>query len=391
MTARKFWTQCHWLLGITAGSLLLLIGLSGAVLAFREEVLDLLNPGGRHVAARAAPTATPDAFLRALSVQLPHERVGTLALYAEPGRAARAILEPRRGERRGDTVYLNPYDGELLPALQGAAFFEFAESLHRWLLLPREPGRIAAGVLAIGLLLLSLSGLYLRWPRDWRQVAAWWHVDRRLDGRALWRRLHLVAGTACLVMYVALTATGLFWSFDAVRDPVSAWLGEPRTPRATAPRPTAVTSSDTSDTSTPKRAPALASVDVAWRAFERAAQPGGWSEAIVRVPTSAKASILFTWMDTAPAHERARNRMTVRAETGEIAKDERHAAKPLGARALAAVYPLHMGSLFGLPGRIVMFLAALMLPAFTVTGWWLYLGRRKLARQAAAKRLARAA
>ena len=40
---KKIWFQLHWLIGISAGTVLVLIGLSGAVFSFHEEVLDWLN------------------------------------------------------------------------------------------------------------------------------------------------------------------------------------------------------------------------------------------------------------------------------------------------------------------------------------------------------------
>ncbi len=55
-----------------------------------------------------------------------------------------------------------------------------------------------------------------------------------------------------------------------------------------------------------------------------------------------KAPILFTWLDTSPTHERARNRTTIKADSGEVVKDERYGAKAVGGRALAAIYPLHI-------------------------------------------------
>ncbi|MDZ4359838.1 MAG: PepSY domain-containing protein, partial [Variovorax sp.] len=53
---RRVWFQIHWFIGITAGSVLVVIGLSGATLSFRAEITDLLNP---IPAALAAPLAPP--------------------------------------------------------------------------------------------------------------------------------------------------------------------------------------------------------------------------------------------------------------------------------------------------------------------------------------------
>ncbi|WP_198083588.1 sulfite reductase flavoprotein subunit alpha [Variovorax sp. E3] len=381
---RQLWFQLHWFVGITAGTVLIVIGLSGAVLSFREEIIDALNPHGRHVPVQAVPVLTPPQLLAAVRQAWPERQVGTLALFAEPGAAARVIFAPPKGERRGEAVYLDPYAGTALPPLVGAGFFEWVESLHRWLLLPREPGRVATGVLAIGLLLLSLSGLYLRWPRralDWR---AWLTFDPALKGRSFLWGLHSVAGTCALLMYIVFTASGLYWAFDALRDRVDAMAGYPRVAATaqqarTAPRVRNMARDD------------AGAVDVgpAWAAFERQArETGGWSEVILRVPSGAAPSVLFTWLDVAPPHERARNRMTVRLPGGEVTQDERHADKSAGGLFLAAIYPLHMGTYFGLPGRIVMMLAALMLPVFSVTGWLLYLDRRRKKRAVRAERAA---
>ena len=42
--SRQLWRPVHWLMGIAAGKLLMLIGLTGAMLSFREEVTDWLKP-----------------------------------------------------------------------------------------------------------------------------------------------------------------------------------------------------------------------------------------------------------------------------------------------------------------------------------------------------------
>lgn len=235
-TLRQAWFQVHWFIGITAGTVLVVIGLTGALLAFHEEILDLINPGVRQVAPLAGPMLTPQQTVDAVQRAGRSERISSVAVQAEPGGSARVTFVPRPGERRGDVVYVHPYSGAVLGELQGHGFFEWIESLHRWLLLPREPGRVVAGVLAICLLGLSLSGLYLRWPRNPLRWRTWLTFDTALKGRSFLWGLHSVIGTWALVMYVALTATGIYWCFDAVRDTVDGWAGQKR-PRGWPPLP----------------------------------------------------------------------------------------------------------------------------------------------------------
>lgn len=438
---RQVWFQLHWFIGITAGTVLMLIGLSGAVLSFREELIDVINPGARQVAPQALPVLSPPQLLAAVREQYGPRQTGTLAVFAKPGAAARVIFAAAQGERRGETVYLDPYSGKALPTVSGAEFFEWVESLHRWLLLPRAQGQLATGVLAACLCFLSLSGLYLRWPRrvwDWR---AWFTFDPALKGRPFLWGLHSVAGTLALLMYLIFTGTGMYWAFDVVRERVDGWAGEvrmaARPPRAGGAAPTGAMPAPGSAGSTPAVAATAGSVtptrgaasapagsaspapttslvspapvaprvrnaprgdaaafDIqpAWAGFERSAQAtGGWSELILRVQTEGRPSVLFTWLDASPAHERARNRTVVSLPGGEIVQDERYAAKLAGGRFIAAIYPLHMGTYFGLPGRILMALAALSLPLFGISGWMLYLDRRRKKRALQAERAALAA
>lgn len=54
---KQLWFQLHWFVGITAGTVLIVLGLSGAVFSFHEEILDWLNPALR--ACRRAATRRP--------------------------------------------------------------------------------------------------------------------------------------------------------------------------------------------------------------------------------------------------------------------------------------------------------------------------------------------
>ena len=371
---KQVWFQLHWFIGITAGTVLVIIGLSGATLAFKDELLDLLNPGVRHVAVEARAPLTP-AQLGSIAAAEHGQRVASITMYAEAGAAPRLFFAPKNGQRRGASIYVHPYTGATQPALAGAAFFEWTESLHRWLLLPRDPGRQVAGALALCLLGLALSGLYLRWPRrplDWR---TWLTFDPALKDRSFLWNLHAVAGTWCLVVYVALTLTGLYWSYDVVRDNIDAWAGKP--PRvAQAP----------GKQGPPKEKKQAAAVDIslAWSSFQQHA--AGWTLASVRMPVRAGEAVQFTWLASDAPHERARSRLSISPADGQVTENEPYSQQGLGSRLVNIIYPLHMGTYFGLPGRIIVTLASLGLPLFAITGWMLYLGRRKAKRAVQAQR-----
>lgn len=372
---KKLWFQLHWFVGITAGTVLIVIGLTGAILAFREEVLDWLNPGVRNVAAQSAPVLAPPQIAQAARLLHPHERVASIILYDTPGSSARVGLAPAPGERRGETIYLNPYTGAQLPPLQYEGFFEWVESLHRFLLLPREPGKMVSGTLAFCLMGLALSGLYLRWPRrvfDWR---TWLTFDTRMKGRSFLWGLHSVVGTWVLLVFLMFTASGVYWAFDPVRDMVDGWMGTLRPPReAAAAKPKAAK---------PPKAEA-ADLTLSWATFQQTAP--NWQMVFLRPPERASQPIQILWVAKNAPHVRARGRMSINQHTGELLKNEPYADMPLGARLQSTIYPLHIGTYFGLTGQAIVFIAALALPGFAITGWMLYLNRRKQKRGALAER-----
>ena len=372
---KKLWFQLHWFVGITAGTVLIVIGLTGAILAFREEVLDWLNPGIRNVAVQSAPVLAPPQIAQAARLLHPDERVASIILYDVPGSSARVGLAPAPGERRGDTIYLNPYTGAQLPPMHYEEFFEWIESLHRFLLLPREPGKVVSGTLAFCLMGLALSGLYLRWPRrmfDWR---TWLTFDTRMKGRSFLWGLHSVVGTWVMLIFLVFTASGVYWAFDSIRDMADGWMGTRRQPReAVAAKPKAAK---------PPTAEA-ADLTLSWATFQQTAP--NWHMAFLRPPERATQPIQILWVEKNAPHVRARGRMSINQQTGELLKNEPYAAMPLGARLQSTIYPLHLGTYFGVTGQIIVFIAALALPGFAITGWMLYLNRRRQKRSALAER-----
>lgn len=201
---RAVWLQLHWFVGITAGTLLAVIGLTGAIMAFEDELLDVLNPGVMTVDAEARPRLQPELLLQAAQRVRPGERAVSIVLEADPGSTVLVRFAALQGERHGPDVRVHPYTGAVLPALRFEAAFNWVEELHRWLLLPRAPGRLVLGILALCLVGLALSGLYLRWPRKPANWRTWLTFNTSLRGRSFLWALHAIAGTWALVAYLVV-------------------------------------------------------------------------------------------------------------------------------------------------------------------------------------------
>ena len=235
LSTRNILFQLHWFLGITAGLVLAVMGVTGALISFEGEILAAINPGVVTVAPGRTPPLPAPVLIDRITAQVPGIRIGRLIVDSDPGRAATVTYTIGK-EKRGkggerQRRFVDPATGQILGEARGEGFFETVENLHRWLALPGHGngiGRQITGFAALSLIFFALSGLYLRWPRrplDWRN---WLVLDLRKTGRNLYRALHAVIGGWVLAFYLISAGTGLWWSYGWYRDGVQYLLGTER-------------------------------------------------------------------------------------------------------------------------------------------------------------------
>lgn len=374
----KNWVyQLHWFLGITAGVVLVVVGATGGLMSFEKQIMEAISPGIVTVDVRddVAPLS-PDTILARFRAAHPGVWVEQITLAAEPGRSAIIRVASADRNKRAEPIYVDPYTGVELGSVRGQAFFSTVLELHRWLLVPREEGgsnigRQITGFSAIALVYFALSGLYLRWPRrplNWRN---WFRIDFSLKGRSFYWALHSVVGTWVLVVYLLLALTGLSWSYSWYKTGLSVVLtGE-------APKGGERNKRDEGSKELPKSVPA---VDTAWQSFLNKTA-SHYKTAAISIPKKSGDDFSITYISPEALHDRQRSTMSV-AESGEITKHQPYKpVEPLGKRIYQSMYELHVGDWFGLPGRIINMIASLLMPLFTITGFLLYIDRRKKKKQ----------
>ncbi|MBK6548721.1 MAG: PepSY domain-containing protein [Arcobacter sp.] len=70
--------------------------------------------------------------------------------------------------RRGESIYLNPYTAEVLPQIEGKDFFMFFFKLHRWLTFEGDTqwiGKNAVALATIACIILTIGGVIVYWSR----------------------------------------------------------------------------------------------------------------------------------------------------------------------------------------------------------------------------------
>ena len=92
---RNFLFQIHWFLGITAGVVLAIVGLTGGMLAFEQEILRLMNRGVITVAPPSLPQLSPADMLARIATSSPGKRIASHVRETIAGGA------PARADRDG--------------------------------------------------------------------------------------------------------------------------------------------------------------------------------------------------------------------------------------------------------------------------------------------------
>ena len=342
----------HRWLGLTVGLVLAVQGTTGALLAFRPELQVAMAPA--YVLADAARLPLADVVAHAERDAAPGQALRFIAWESSDG-----AYEVRYGGEGGDATWLvDPATGERVARPWGDAAFWTIERVHRTFALG-DAGHWITFAAAIALLALVALGIVLRLPMR-ESLGRWLSPRSPAAGLPRWRKLHAVAGTWLLPLFLLTALTGLFWASDAYRNLLLKLAGQPPRP----PRPAVME---------PPVRP-LPALERALTTFAATAPDA--SRVVFQVPRDAQAGIELRYLAPDAPHDRAFG--TVRLTTeGALVAHEPFAAQPAGKRALAYVYPLHSGSWLGVPGRMLMMVSAATMPALFAIGLYLWLGARR--------------
>lgn len=376
---KKILFQVHWFVGITLGTMLAFSGLTGGLMAFGPELTDLLS--GAYTKIEAQPSKLSAAALYAkISEANPEKKVTELMLYEDPQRLARVQFAAPPGPMgptgpRPETRFANPYTGELSPAKplgRGVELFmSFLRDIHQghW----SGPGtisKIAATLVGLGavfLFLMALSGLYMRWPRGVaaRKWRTWFKINPKLKGRAFLWNLHTVLGTCVFLVYLVIAHSGAFqngemsWYGNSVRAMVGLEPMAEGGPPGGGP-----------EMGGPPANGGVGGPSTGAGPFGGPAMPP-WPQGVSVIYMNDQSYIdadavaidaRSTWLNPA---------------TGAEAAVATPVPKSFGEKLAANNQIIHEGRIFGKAGVLIVMLAALCMPVFYISGWMMYLERRR--------------
>jgi len=363
---RRVILQLHLIVALIAGVFIVLQGLTGSIMAFEPELSLLQHWRIAHVRPHGVPE-TLEEIGNAVRKTSPNGDISGYVLPDRPDLSYQVMVDRQ-------LVYVDEYSGQVLGRVNGGMdFLGFVHQLHLRLAL-LDKGRVVGETTVrwstLAALFLLISGAYLWWP------SKRFGVTGSARTAKFWFDLHNSFGIVSLVFILLLVVTGLVISFEAQTTPFLYRISHSQPP----PRPRLQVATIPGRTPiTPDQALAIA----------RAAVPGATPLFII-VPHGNQAYQIFSHYpeDRTPA---GRTRIAIDPYSGVILMliDSRRA--PAGYRLVNLNRALHTGDVLGIPSKVVVSLASLIMPLQLLTGLVLWTKRRPTETKASAVANSRAA
>lgn len=362
MSFRKFLTKIHLFLGLSIGLLFTIISLSGALYSWEPELSRIAYK--QDVDAQDIPFVSISQIRNTLQKNFPEGDFRT-ALYRDRESSIEVLLYAP------GTYYLaqlNPYTAELIHLQDmNKGWLNGIKKLHRNLLLGNVGREIVHWVTLLALPLL-ISGLVIWWPiRGWpgksNFLIIWYSSPKRKN-----RDLHTILGFYSTWILIFAIITGIYWGFSAVSETIKQLSGENKI------------NWDSPHSEPPDTGQFAVNDDVLNRLIADYHKTFSESEVRISIPHEKDDPILLSVIEPKKGinainhyyHDQYNGKRIEGHFPDGLSKEKSAFQKING-----MVYDIHFGSILGLPGRILVFLAALIAASLPVTGFIIWSGKRK--------------
>ena len=231
---RAVWWTLHRWIGVGLAVLLVPIAVSGALLVWHDHLYAVIHPG--RYAVTGTQMMQPSAYLASAGPALAGAAQPAAVRFPESEGwpvivMARGAPRAEGGPPRIINVYLDPPTARVLDVVDfRASLIGWLHRFHENLTIPEYSGRAIVGWVGVGMLILSLTGIWLWWPRNgaflpglrWRRAAQ------------TTTNLHHLLGFWISIPLAVVSFTGIYLGFPQTARQVMSSIA-PMTPQG--PRP----------------------------------------------------------------------------------------------------------------------------------------------------------
>lgn len=377
MTFKKAVGKIHLWLGLSSGLVVFIVAITGCIYVFQKEISEFLFPERYFVENVPARQETmPVSQLKATAEQAIGEEVNFIITYKEPERSW-IFSSYEKGDKDAVVHFdevghfkvasLDPYTGKVSAVTDYKyEFFNVVKYIHWSLLLSNKYGQPIVGIATLIFVFMLISGLILWWPKKWNKA----HRDMRfkVKWKASFKRtnydLHNVMGFYVCSVALVISLTGLVWAFKWFKSTVYVVSTMSTTPPERLAFTSTIQDIDPED---------VQPID---KAFAQSQQLFPEADRIGIDPAEdAEGTISYygyKGKEVYYHHDQAQFDQYSGAYLGRRDYEE----KNNGEKLLGMNYDIHVGAIWGLPGKILAFLASLIVASLPITGFLVWYGRK---------------
>jgi uncharacterized iron-regulated membrane protein len=361
---RKILFWMHLIAGLTAGVIVFIMCVTGALLSFERQVIEYSEKEVRYAAAAdGSSVLSPQLVIDKLREARPDAKPTAMSRPNEPG-ATWAFNLGREGY-----LYLDPYTGAIAGEGNRSVRNVMSElrNWHRYLALSgdgRPWGKAITGASNLLFLFLAISGIYIWFPRQlrWSSIRPVIWFKRGLRGKSRNFNWHNTIGFWTSLFLIVFTLTATVISYQWASNLLYTLTGNEV--------PAQQQQSNNRQTEKPYEYPP--DIDAAWATAQTHAP--GWKSISLRLPVE-KDSAVFTIDEGIYWNIFGRSTLNVDAGTGAVSKWEPYGEQN-SARQLRSWFRFtHTGETGGIIGQVIGFIACVGGAFLVWTGFSLALRR----------------
>ena len=362
-TFKKIASQLHLWLGISSGLVVFIVALTGSILVFEEELEPVIYPKFHVVEAPKDQSPLSLDKLRSIVTNTyPRQRIARIEIEPHADRTVIFDLVKGKKEKNVLSVAVNPYTAEITDTRrENESFFHIVLQLHRYLCL-KDTGKAITGVATIMFIVIMITGLVLWWPNrkqaSQRFIIKWNAKFKRLN----WD-LHAVFGFYVLPFTFLIALTGLVWSYKWVNGMI--FLTSDGKPQQKREAPANVGITDTTSTGTLAK--------IVTETHRLLPHPGRIQ---FTLPESDSLSITVSKVNGNASISNVVDFLYFDQSDGKLISKRLYDDETTGMKVRRLVFPIHTGSIWGWPTKVLALLVALITATLPVTGVVIWVGRK---------------
>lgn len=212
MTFKKVIRTIHLWLGLISGPVVFIIAITGCIYVFQEEIQDITQPYRFVSVPDENKGLLPPSTIKSIAEEALPGKVAQRIYYEETNRAAFVRF---MASDYYYLVYINPFSGQVLKVKNMYQdFFYNVFRLHVHLLLPPDIGKKITSISTLIFLVLLFSGLFLWWPKKKKKRKSGFVVKTNGSKKRFNYDLHNVLGFYITWIVIFSAVTGLVWGFQ---------------------------------------------------------------------------------------------------------------------------------------------------------------------------------